>query len=240
VLRLPDPAAGQLTELPATGVLRVRVNVGTDAADCTVLRVMVVVDLLTRLVDLRGRRTVVELADASAAAAGRLAAELAALNVRPVEGDLHVPGGVDVEVVTGTVENTTAASSRLVVAAATAADVGQPIDPVAPRLALLAVPCTEPLALDPAAVEGAAERLARWRRRVADAAESPSAPMATGHVRAAVEALEDGLDVTGAVAVVEAVLADRALPAGAVFETLAHLDRVLALDLVRDVGRPRP
>ena len=59
-------------------------------------------------------------------------------------------------------------------------------------------------------------------------------------VAAVVEAaFADDLDTPRALQVLRAIERDPAVPPGARFEAFAHLDQLLGLDLVRDVGRPR-
>lgn len=111
------------------------------------------------------------------------------------------------------------------------------LDPLALRLAFLQHRYRQQLNLTWDALVAANASLARWRERVADWATEPSAalPEAVGH---AVSALEDDLDTPRAITALRALERDPDVPAGAKFEAFAYLDRVLGLDLVRDVGRP--
>ncbi|MEV5346926.1 hypothetical protein [Streptomyces achromogenes] len=111
-------------------------------------------------------------------------------------------------------------------------------DPSALRLALLAVPRGEPVRLDPAALEEAARGLARWRRAVAGWARQPSRPV-PGDVRDRLRtAWEDDLDLPAVLGVLREVECAPGIPDGARFETYAYADRLLALELVRDLGSP--
>jgi cysteinyl-tRNA synthetase len=58
-------------------------------------------------------------------------------------------------------------------------------------------------------------------------------------VEPVVERLSDDLDVPGALAALDRLAGDDALPPGARFEAFAHLDRLLGLDLASEVGRSR-
>jgi cysteinyl-tRNA synthetase len=117
-------------------------------------------------------------------------------------------------------------------------DVTEEPDPAALRLALLARPRSEPCRLDPAALRDAHDTLVRWRRAVADWARLPSRPV-PDEVRARLRAAwEDDLDVPGVLQILRDVESDPELPDGARFETYAHADRILGLDLVRDLGSP--
>nr|WP_244189588.1 hypothetical protein [Streptomyces incarnatus] len=109
-------------------------------------------------------------------------------------------------------------------------------DPSALRLALLSVPRGEPVRLGPAVLEEAAGRLARWRRAVAGWARQPSRPV-PDEVRARLRsAWEDDLGLPGVLEVLRAVEDAPDLPDGARFETYVYADRLLALDLARDLG----
>ncbi|MFG2602017.1 hypothetical protein ACGFT2_00400 [Streptomyces sp. NPDC048514] len=109
-------------------------------------------------------------------------------------------------------------------------------DPAALRLALLSVPRGETVLLDDAVLDGAARQLSRWRRAVAEWARQPSRPVPE-EVRTRLRtAWEDDLDLPGVLAVLRDVETAPDLPAGARFETYVYADRLLALDLPRDIG----
>ncbi|MFJ9663053.1 hypothetical protein ACIRPP_00365 [Streptomyces sp. NPDC101219] len=111
-------------------------------------------------------------------------------------------------------------------------------DPAALRLALLSHPRDTPVRLDPAAVTGAARTLAHWRRAVADWASRPSRPVPDA-VRARLRsAWENDLDAVRVLDVLHDVAHAPDLPDGARFETFAHADRLLGLELTRDLGSP--
>ncbi|MEU3949994.1 hypothetical protein [Streptomyces sp. NPDC029526] len=111
-------------------------------------------------------------------------------------------------------------------------------DPAALRLALVSHPRDIPVRLDPAAVTGAARTLAHWRRAVADWASRPSRPVPDA-VRARLRsAWENDLDTVGVLGVLRDVEHAPDLPDGARFETFAHADRLLGLELTRDLGSP--
>jgi cysteinyl-tRNA synthetase len=81
--------------------------------------------------------------------------------------------------------------------------------------------------------------LRRWRTKVAEWAESPSTAMRADYVQRLRDAFDDDLDTPTVLVVLSELEKDGEVPAGAKFETFAWIDRVLGLDLVRDVGRPR-
>ncbi|MFF8710622.1 hypothetical protein ACF07T_04165 [Streptomyces sp. NPDC015184] len=110
-------------------------------------------------------------------------------------------------------------------------------DPLAVRLLLLGHPHTTPLTITGPALAAARGTLRRWRGQVADWARHPSKPIPADLLRQSYAALTENLD-TAAVLDLLTALTDRPdVPPGAKFETFAHLDRVLGLDLARDIGR---
>ncbi|MFF8405333.1 hypothetical protein ACF06P_27355 [Streptomyces sp. NPDC015684] len=109
-------------------------------------------------------------------------------------------------------------------------------DPAALRLALLSVPRGEPVHLDRAGLDRAAQRLTHWRRAVAAWARRPSRPVPE-EVRVRLRAAwEDDLDLPAVLEVLRDVESAPGVPDGARFETYVYADRLLALDLPRDLG----
>ncbi|MFB7860655.1 hypothetical protein [Streptomyces sp. NPDC056069] len=109
-------------------------------------------------------------------------------------------------------------------------------DPLAVRMLMLGHAYRTPVVVTGTALEEARWTLADWRQLVSGWAQEPSRPIPADVVRHAHDALADDLGVP---AVLDALLtvATRAdVPAGAKFETFAFLDRVLGLDLAREVG----
>lgn len=109
-------------------------------------------------------------------------------------------------------------------------------DPGALRLALLSRPRTEPICLDAAAFDRAAATLARWRGAVARWSRSPSRPVPEPVRTALREAWEDDVDVPAVLDVLARVETADGLPDGARFETCLYADRLLGLELARDLG----
>ncbi len=85
-------------------------------------------------------------------------------------------------------------------------------------------------------VQEAAAELASWRASVARWAEEPSKPMCAEVVEQVLDALEDDLATSRAVAALRRSTS-LGLPGGCLFETWAWADRLLGLDLAADVGR---
>lgn len=113
------------------------------------------------------------------------------------------------------------------------------IDPLALRLCFLEHHYRQQMNLTWNAVDAAATLLDRWRMRVAEWAEAPSEPMDETARSAVVSAFDDDLDTPSAIQVLRRLEKEDAISPGTKFETFAHLDRLLGLDLVREVGRPR-
>jgi hypothetical protein len=83
----------------------------------------------------------------------------------------------------------------------------------------------------------AAATLARWRRRVAEWATSPSGSMSRRYAAAITTAFADDLDTPAALRELAALESDPGEPDGVKFETFAAADRLFGLDLAREVGR---
>ncbi|MFI6934263.1 hypothetical protein [Streptomyces sp. NPDC050287] len=125
------------------------------------------------------------------------------------------------------------------VSSAGPADAAMPegADPTVVRLGLLSRPRSEPAPLDADTLRDAEDTLVRWRRAVAEWAREPSRAIpeeVRGELRAA---WEDDLDVLGVLRILRRVETSD-LPAGARFETYAYADRLLGLELTRDIGSP--
>jgi len=110
------------------------------------------------------------------------------------------------------------------------------IDPLALRLAFLQHRYRQQMNLTWQVIEGAATTLTRWRTRVAGWAASPSRPIPDDWREEFRAAVRDDLDTPRALQVLHAVERE-AGEDGAKFEFFAYADRILGLDLVRDVGR---
>ena len=117
------------------------------------------------------------------------------------------------------------------------------MDPLALRFAFLDHRYRQQLNLTWAVLEAADRTVRRWRERVAEWARSPSKPMCAEYVTNFNEAFDDDLDTPAALRVLRNLEKDSEIPPGAKFETFAHADHLLGLDLARDIGRepaPRP
>lgn len=237
MLRLLDEKTGTICEVGPSHprLLRMRARGGT--------RAYVVADLIRRLAERRHWRVAL---DSDAGTTGLTDRQLLDLNVYPASGPVR-GGGNDLEVLTGGVpaSRDTPCSLRVAELQANAElhlldDSAAGPDPLALRLVMLAVPYERAAASGREALASAEADIRAWRGLVAGWAETTSAPMPATYVNEIVAALEDDLDVAGALTILRRLAADDEVPPGARFETFAHLDRLLGLDLAREIGRTRP
>ena len=110
-------------------------------------------------------------------------------------------------------------------------------DPLALRLFFLSGRYRQQMDLTANALSGADKRLGRWRARVAEWAEAPSAPAPAEYVQRVYDAFADDLDTPSALVALGELEKDASVAPGAKFEAFVHLDRLLGLDLAHDVGR---
>jgi hypothetical protein len=114
---------------------------------------------------------------------------------------------------------------------------GNERDPLAVRLALMSFPVHQLADLTDSVLAGARDTVEDWRRLVARWAEQPSRPIPAHLARTARTAFGD-LDIPSAITLLRGLADDDSVPAGAKFETFLYVDRVLGLDLPRDIGKP--
>ncbi|MFP3961376.1 hypothetical protein SMC26_03515 [Actinomadura fulvescens] len=110
-------------------------------------------------------------------------------------------------------------------------------DPLAARLAWLRLHHRAKDTIEAPDVFRAEGELGTWRALVAEWATTSGRPINRAYVSEAEAALSDDLDSPTALAVLDRLIADPDLEPGAKLETVIHLDLLLALDLVRDIGR---
>jgi hypothetical protein len=109
-------------------------------------------------------------------------------------------------------------------------------EPMAVRLALLSFPYHQPADLTEEMLAEARATVGHWRLRVAQWAESPSRPV-PAQIAETVRSAFGDLNTVAALALLRGLEADPDVPAGAKFETFLYADRILGLDLPRDIGR---
>lgn len=110
-------------------------------------------------------------------------------------------------------------------------------DPLAVRLTLLGQPYRRPATLTPHDIRDSERTLLRWRHQVAQWACLPSKPVPEEIRRRADDALAADLATPDVLKLLLCAEAADDIPEGAKFETFAHLDRILGLELTREIGR---
>jgi hypothetical protein len=113
---------------------------------------------------------------------------------------------------------------------------GEP-DPLALRLSLLRPHPREAITLSAARRHRAAQTLDRWRFKVAGWKEMPVVPAPPDVLEAVHRSLSDALDTGAVLQLLHRMEVDHDVASGAKFSTFVAVDRVLALDLKRMVGR---
>ncbi|MHA5052960.1 hypothetical protein [Streptomyces sp. SD15] len=223
MLRITDARTGEPIEAVRArrGLTRVEAHVERD--DLSALRVLLVADVLARALEIGGT-PVVTVADPPAG----LRARAAELGIRPAEGDRSGAGPALHVLTSGE-----AAAEGVRVEVARVSGVA---DPSLLRMVLLATPRQEAVDLAVADLDGARQTLARWRKAVASWATRPSKPVPEGVRQELRAAWEDDLDVPAVLEVLRRVESAEDVPDGARFETYAYADRLLGLELTRDIG----
>ncbi|MET8786583.1 hypothetical protein [Streptomyces sp. NPDC004589] len=224
MLRIIDARSGEPTDV-RPGLLRVHAHV--TAADTSALRVLLTADVLARALEMGGTPVVTVAAPAPA-----LRARADELGIRPAEPD--APGVGRVLHVVG-VRDTAPDGVRVEVAPVTG-----PAGPAGPasavRLALLAQARRQPVDLGAASLTEARDTLDRWRAAVAVWATRPSRPVPEEVREGLRTAWEDDLDVPAVLATLRRVEDADDMPDGARFEAYAYADRLLGLELTREIG----
>ncbi|MCM3297640.1 hypothetical protein ACWEPD_22435 [Streptomyces pseudogriseolus] len=239
MLRITDARTGELVDAAPARRGLTRVEAHPRGLDPTGLRVLLAADLLVRALELGGTPVWALLAAERQHAELRAAAD--ALGIRPFEDDEGAAGLGEAQVLHVVDERGAGPDGvRVAVAPVIWSAPGAPdeADQAALRLALLTHPTSAPVVIDADALARAGDTLARWRSAVADWARGPSRPV-PDEVRAELRAAwEEDLDTTGVLGALRAVENDPELADGARFETYAYADRLLGLDLARDLGHP--
>ncbi|MEU4103100.1 hypothetical protein [Streptomyces tanashiensis] len=230
----------------------------------TDLRALLVGDVLARTAQLHGlqSRTFLTTADLPHEQAQALDRAMSALGIHPpatvgvhhLTGALRAPADVHVHAY-GTAAQDAVGGVRVDVGQiGTASGEGVPdrahllapglldafapegTDPLAVRMLLLGHAYRTPITVTSTALEEARRTLGHWRQLVADWAQEPSRPIPADVLRHTHAELADDLGVPAVLDTLVTVAKRADVPAGAKFETFAFLDRVLGLDLAREVG----
>ncbi|MFF5263113.1 hypothetical protein ACFY4C_29645 [Actinomadura viridis] len=225
MLRLHDHRTGQALDVPPYA-LHVHVHAGRE-------RALVTADLLRRVAERTRRRAALSRAEEVRPGAG-----FADLNLPDVP--VVAPEDVPAHAVWVGSEDVPGRQCLIVPPedrpwAAPAGSAGA--DPLSVRLAILRERYRDPVAPDDGRVAEAVRDLARWRSAVAGWARHPGRPMDRAYAAEGQAALIDDLDSPAALAVLDRLAEDPEVAPGAKVETVIHLDLLLGLDLVADIGR---
>lgn len=251
MLRFWDDRTGSYATLTASPSVPLRVCVHRPSARSgpAGLRVLLVADVLTRVAELHGWQVITVLAGPPGGTLDRDISELGihppAARTGPGETAAALGGPAHVHVAGDPARSGDHRDGLLLDVGPVQEDSGAPAgnaapagqDPLALRLALLSRPYRQPVPLTRAALAGAAGSLDRWRAQVARWASEPSRPIPpdiAGKVRGA---FDEDLNTAAAVALLHDVESAPDRPAGTKFETFVFVDRVLGLELPRDIGR---
>jgi len=110
-------------------------------------------------------------------------------------------------------------------------------DPLSLRLCFMSNRYRQQLNLTWEAISAADSTIRRWRDRVAQWATGPSAGLSADHLDAMKAAFADDLDTPRAITVLRELEKDPAISNGSKLETFLAADRLLGLDLARDIGK---
>jgi hypothetical protein len=262
VLRFWDDRTSSYAELAVEPSIPLRVCIHGPAdgawSHLADLRVLLVADVLTRIAELQGLQVITVLESASPPP-GALGEDVGALGIHPPaartvpgEAEESLGGPAHVHLARNTAGPDDSAAGPLIGvgqvedlahqepgdhAAGPQANGGNGGDRLALRLALLSRSHRQPVKLTHAALADATESLGRWRRGVAEWASQPSRPIppeTAGRIR---DAFDEDLNTVAALDLLHDVESGHDMPAGAKFETFVFVDRVLGLELARDIGR---
>ncbi|MEU3339848.1 hypothetical protein ACWCQ1_29755 [Streptomyces sp. NPDC002144] len=240
VLRITDARTRQSVEAAPARRGLTRIEAHVPSFDTGALRVLLVADLLVRALELGGTPAWGVLTGEREQS--ELRAGSAALGVRPFEDRRDVGSGLGEGQVVHVVAEGGASPEglRVVVAPVDPEEPGvtEGADPTALRLALISRRHGEPVRLDRAALADAHATLVRWRHAVAAWARQPSRPVPDEARTRLRTAWEDDLDIPAVLRALTWVETSADLPEGARFETYAYADRLLGLELTRDLGSP--
>ncbi|MFE2041198.1 hypothetical protein ACFXAZ_09740 [Streptomyces sp. NPDC059477] len=245
VLRIIDARTGHPADAAPLRRGLTRVEVHAFGHDISALRVLLVADVLVRALELGG--TPVWALLSGAPDQTELRADAAALGIRPFEEGRDVGQALGAAQVIHVAQQAAPSGQDAVpkpsdgvliaVAPVDPAPVPPPAtDPSVLRLALLSTERSLHARVDAPALDEAHDTLTRWRRAVAGWARTPSRPMPTEVRDRLRTAWEDDLDTPAVLQVLHWLETAPGIPDGARFETCAYADRLLGLELVRDLG----
>jgi hypothetical protein len=248
MLRVRDPVSGAITSLgvSAGDMVRVGFVLAGDAEGLTCTRVLVVGDLVRRVLeDVHSAQVLAAVLSDDHAKAERLLQS--GLMVRPVCGvfcdqagaEVGLGGPLDLLVTGVGSEHESALPTLAVAPVRCAASLDWSAEPTTLRFALANADFAQRLNVTESLLERSELVMERWRDRVDEWSRHPSWPIPSAWRTAAIAALDDELDVARLVAMMHELETAGVVEPGAKFEAFAYLNRVLAVDLMRNLGRVR-
>lgn len=250
MLTAQDPFSGAKTKIAvASGdILRVAFVIPSDAGPFTCGRVLVVGDLLRRVVeDIYCAQVLAVIVSSD----GWVTEQdwQSALLVRPVVGafttahDAQRALGDSLDLlvtVANGQDNRARGSPTLAVAPAYAAVPYPAAEPTTTRFALTNVNHRYRLDLTSDGLERSHTVLGRWRDRVAHSSQHPGRPIPPAWRNAVVAAFNDDLNVARVASMMNELEDAECGEPGAKFEAFSYVDRMLAVDLRRDLASTQP
>lgn len=250
-MQIRDSRTGLTGEVrPARGrplLVCVHVGLAEERPGLGDLRACLVADLLFRTLELGKAQVLVCYAsDGLPAASAAVKDAIGLLGIHPptefvpagaAEEALGGPIGLHV-VASGAAHTATGGAVHLDIAPAGGVDEAPGgDDPLALRLALLGRPYGQPVEFTPESLTSSRLLLDRWRQQVATWARTVSRPIHPASAQEFDDALQEGVDTAAALRVLDRLETAPDVPDGAKFETFVYADRVLGLELPRDIGR---
>ena len=247
MLIVRDASNGAKIQIAVAGgdMIGVGFLIPPTAGPFTCARVLVVGDLLRRVVgDIHSAQVLAAIITDNDSDGERV--WRSDLMVRPVVGvfttEAEAEAGLgkplDLTITVAGTEDAPAPSAPAVeVAAVRTAVPFMRAEPATTRFALATVNHEHPLNMTASLLERSQVVLDRWRGRVAEWSRQPSRPIPPAWRSAVIAAFDHGLDVARVVALMTELENREDVESGAKFEAFVYVDRVLAVDLIRDLGR---
>jgi len=238
-----------VTAIPAAAgeMIRIGFMLPTDAATFTCARALVVGDLVRRVLEDIHSAQVLAAAITNDCGAADLARRCD-LMVRPTIGTFATQADAEVGLgkpldlivtVIGTQDEAAPPTPALRVAPVHATVPYPELDPATVRFVLARAPYAQELEMTKSLLVDSHAVLEGWRDRLDQWSRHPSKPVPLDWRSEVIVALDTDLDVTQVVAVMSELEDSEAIEPGTKFEAFSYLDRVLAVDLARNLGRVR-
>lgn len=247
MLTVRDASSGTQIQIAVAGgdMIGVGLVIPPTAGPFTCARVLVVGDLLRRVIeDIHSAQVLAAVISDDYPAAEKL--WRSDLMVRPVVGmfttEAEAEAGLgkplDLMITVAGPDDAPAPRPPAIRVAPVRTEVPYPgAEPATARFALANVDHKHQLNMTGSLLARSQAVLDRWRDRVAEWSRHPSRPIPATWRTAVVAAFDHGLDVARVVAMMSELEEADDVEPGAKFEAFTYVDRVLAVDLMRNLGR---